>query len=516
MGVPVDLTGLWGQSNCLGTPPGKGNTSAGYQAAPSNKYPGQAMEWEDGFTPTIMDLADGRSPVAGWGTSEPYKALPGSAWPAFFNTYCRFNSRKQVAVRCAIGGTSVLAANTNGQSGKGDWSPTATGEQGRFQKAIDRMLAAKADILAAGDTINSINIIWHGGERDALEGNGLDDGTFLTQFGDLAGRARTALSWPTLKFYVARVGHPDYAAAPDYQQYEDELQKVRDQQDLACSTRDGMVMAYTDCIHFQDWGLMSQKDHIHYSQPGYNLMGEGLAYFIAADQGLTEIQPPEPEFRTSQIGRRLWNAPSVPPVPDWIAPGTYTWTVPHGSGITSIDLQGEAPGGGGGGGGALNRGSGGGSGEYGTYTSISVAEGDVIEVTVGSPGNYGQTNISQNATAGGDITVKKNGTTIFVLKGGGPGGNNAGTVGAGGTGGSGGTRTAGNPGLIGSGAAGNRGKGGDGYTGFGAAGGAGEVANGVNGNDGGTPGGGGSGGGITATAIHGGLGGYGRLKITTH
>ena len=138
----VRLFGGCGQSNEQGTPPGKGNTANGYQPAPANMFPGRALEWEDGFDPEIMDLADGRSPLAGWGTSEPYKALPGSMHPSFFNTFLRYTADKTVLVRCAIGGTSVLAANTNGQAGKGDWSATATGDQARFTKAVDRILAA--------------------------------------------------------------------------------------------------------------------------------------------------------------------------------------------------------------------------------------------------------------------------------------------------------------------------------------------------------------------------------------
>lgn len=432
----VDLWLLAGQSNAQGNPPGKpapGFNIWGWEAAPTNRFPSQALEWESGFG--VIPLADGRE--TGW-TGVKYKAIPGSAWPAFFNYYCRYTTNKQVLVRGAIGGTSVLYENTNPQNG--DWDTNnPTVDRRRFTALIGRAASAISAIQIS-DTIVSVNVLWHGGERDALIGNGLGtplgntaNSQFFTEFKDLLPRFRTAMTpllgstlANDLKMYVALIGEPDFAATgSQYTAYEPELDAVRAFQDQACTDVDGMDAAYRDCVNFPGWGLMSQKDYIHYSQPGYNRMGEGMANYITLDQGLTELIPVGPTVIVSPLPNRLkeLDPDYPPPLPRTFAtPGTFLWEVP--AGVTSLTMDCEGAGGGGGHGQALIKGGAGGGGAYSQAPAVAVTPGEMLEIIVGAPGAAGASSAgADDGQAGGFSQVKRvsDGTILCKAMGGGGG-----------------------------------------------------------------------------------------------
>lgn len=432
----VDLWLLAGQSNAQGNPPGKpapGFNIWGYEAAPQNRFPAQALEWENGFG--IIPLADGRE--TGW-LGVKYKAIPGSAWPSFFNYYCRYTTNKQVLVRGAIGGTSVLYENTNPQNG--DWDTNnPTVDRRRFTALINRAQSA-INAIEVADTIVSVNVLWHGGERDALIGNGLgtpmgepSTSMFYTEFVDLLARFRTALDpmlggtlAADLKMYVALIGKPDYSGiGANYLQYDAELDAVRALQVAACAATDGMEAAYVECVDFPALGLMSQKDHVHYSQPGYNRMGEGMANFITTDQGLSELVPVGPQVVVSPLPNRLKDLDPdyPPPLPRTFAtPGTYSFIVPDG--VTSITMQCEGAGGGGGHGQALIKGATGGGGAYSESPAVAVTPGEELEIIVGAGGARGASSAGgDDGQAGGFSQVKRvsDGTILCKAMGGGGG-----------------------------------------------------------------------------------------------
>lgn len=298
---------LWltcGQSNNQGTPPDFTNTAQGGERAPDNSYPDSVLEWEEGLG--LIPMSDNR-PWSGYPVD--YRALRGSAWPAFFNAWASVSGTKNVLVRCAQGGTSVLQENAGD---KGDWSEFETDpDLARFTAAIDRATDARTAISAAGDTVVAINVLWHGGEADALHGENM--GAFKAAFKNLVPRFRTALSWPTLKVYVARVGRPEYTKYPEGSDVQLRLADVRLWQTEACTEQEGMLMAYDRCILFPkpdatnpnglNW--MSKKDGLHYNQTGYNDMGFGMATFVAEDLGVTPPEPPAVVYPCSLIGRQL-------------------------------------------------------------------------------------------------------------------------------------------------------------------------------------------------------------------
>ena len=173
-----------------------------------------------------------------------------------------------------------------------------------------------------------------------------------------------------------------------------------------------------------------------------------------------------------------------------------TFTVP--AGVSSITV--EAWGAGGAGGGSRIQdvgGSGGGGGAY-VLRTYTVAEGQVINYTVGA-GGVGSNN---NGTNGGN-------TTIFALiaRGGGGGGEEGGAPGAGGVGTGGTTNATGQDGFVGTTQGGD---GGDGANG--GAGGAGQLDG--DGLPGALPGGGGGGAERQGGGSDGGAGGVGQIQIT--
>lgn len=301
---------LWlscGQSNNQGKPPNPDSLNPKPEAkpAPTNQYPSLALEWEEGKG--LVALADNR-PWSNWPID--YRALRGSAWPAFFNAWVQATQTKNVLVRCAQGGSSVLMANSNGSNG--DWSAEQTDPNlARFQASVDRANAAIAAIAAAGDVVVAVNVLWHGGEGDAAGGNELEK--FKDEFKALLPRWRTALNRPNLKMYVARVGRPEWSAYSQTSRQQIDLAKIRDWQTEACNEVDGMELAYELCILFpkadstnpQGLNWMNSEDGIHYAQDGYNDMGFGMAAFIANDMNLSDPIPPPPEFDTSLVGHRL-------------------------------------------------------------------------------------------------------------------------------------------------------------------------------------------------------------------
>lgn len=314
----VYLWAICGQSNAQGTPGGPGPPPGGagtaYIVAPAVTHPTRALEWE--ASGGLQELKDNRTGTA----LSAYQGLPGSAWPAFMNVMTASTTETHVIIRCPRGGSSVLAANTNPSTG--DWSTSGV----RFPAAITRIQSAISAIAAAGHTLVGVHVIWHGGERDALEGNNL--AAFQTEFEALLGRFRTALSRPTLKMYVARVGQATRNdGSSNYSPTVlARLAQVRGWQDAACAAVDGMEMAYTDCVNFPTYGWM-RSDGAHYiqslvSQPvgsnsGYNAMGNGIGTFVAADIG-GDPPPPDPPDRDPIIGRTarlLRRAAPVPPPP---------------------------------------------------------------------------------------------------------------------------------------------------------------------------------------------------------
>lgn len=495
----VDVIITAGQSNMAGK---------GTQFPAPIPDPAFAWEWDGGLP--LKAINDPSS------SSDPYKPDLYSCVPQFAITFTQATGRPLVVVRTAVGATSLLAEN---DGPNGNWSTTGT----RFANAIARGNAALADIVAAGHTIASVNVIWHQGETDALNGNNL--GAFRAAFEALATRFRTGLSRPTLNVYVARLGGMSSTFAIQNAATEPNWQLIRDAQVAGCVATPGMEMAYLDCIHFPEWGW-NKPDGIHYRIIGLNAMGQGLALHIVSDLGFP--LPPLPRLvSTSNIAHRLRTSPKQP-LPDVVVDYTTVGTnpafvVPAGVFQLRVECVGAGGGGAGGealGGGRAGVGGGGARGGDRAYDVIAVVPGQSFVPVVGAGGvgsDFGTPGVM--GTAGG---ISKFGDDLVVAAGGGGGGSTSTANGA--------TRFGGtavngvskgliiNLGVNGADAAGGQtsgsgGAGGAGGTPLGGAGGTGGVTGSSVGKPGTAPGGGGGGGQGATAGANGGAGARGLVRV---
>lgn len=487
----IDVWITAGQSNMLGV---------GVAAEAPVPDPALCWEWDnvpDGIVP-LVDPGDSAS---------SYKAQTGSCLPRFAQQITASTARPSLMVRTAIGGTALLAVNTNAN---GNWSPTGT----LFGNAVNRALAAINAATTAGHTIAGVHVLWDQGGTDAYKG--LELGTYQAAMEALLGRFRTALSRPTLKMYVSRMGHVtglggnsiDGAQKPNFD-------IVRNAQDAACANVVGMEMAYTDAVNFPAWGWM-RFDGMHYTQNGYNAQGVGLADFVIDDLGFAPPPPAEPEVPVSLVARKLAGARPVAPVYSGGAAGEYPFVVPDG--YTTATTTAEGGGGGGGGVAGLGTGIGGGGGG-GAYAAgtVAITPGETLTRVVGAAGTAG-TSSTTTGGAGGPSGLKRGSTWLIraepgqgglrqdgnVTVAGGAAGLAANCVGT--------TTTSGTPGADGGANGTPRGAGGAGAAPLGGAGGAAQTVSPGDGLPGTAPGGGGSGG--RGQSRPGGAGGAGSSTVT--
>jgi hypothetical protein len=448
-----------------------------YTLAPATD-PSLCLEWDGG--PGLVQIADPTST-----TTEPYKPETGSMVPKFANTFTAASGRPLVVVRAAVGGTSLLSANANSN---GYWDVGGT----LFGDSVTRLTDALADIVALGHTIGYVHVVWSQGHSDANGGNDLH--LYEAATAALVSRWRTAMSIPALKVYMELLSSTDSAsstppAQPDWQ-------TVRDAQQAACDATDGLEMAFTEGTEYWERHWL-RFDNLHYSQAGYNYMGQRFAEFMAVDLGLTPPAPSVEGAPTSNIGRYLISADLVLGEPTYIAPGTYSLRVPYGA--TSMDVEAEGSAGGAGSCSNLATGNagGGGGGAYASSTAVAVTPGETLTVEIAAAGLGATSSTSTPGGNGGPCGVKRGSTWLVKADGGlGGAGQGGASAVAGGAGGLvansvGAVKTAGTAGANGGGS--GTGGGGAGAAPLGGTGGAARTTAGA-GNDGTIYGGGGGGG----------------------
>lgn len=327
--------------------------------------PGVALEYNTG--PGLVQIHDNTS------SSGVYQAQSGSMIPMFVNVFNQWSGAGCTFVRCAVGGTAILAANQPDPNK--NWSDTGN----LFGQSVTRIQAMLAAVVAAGHTVASFSIISSGGYADAKAGNALN--TYGAENSALLTRYRTALSRPTMKIYQELMYAP---IGSDSQQTRDNCLIIRDQQLASVASTPGLEIGFTDSTNYTTAWL--NADRLHYNQTGLNNMGRLFAEYIAADMGFADpgAVPPSPASRTSQVGRHLVFARPKPPLPRDFGLGTTRWKVPIFT--TAVSIAGVGPGGKGGNGVVGLKGGAAGGGAYSKLNTLAVTPGQEYDVTVTAGG----------------------------------------------------------------------------------------------------------------------------------
>lgn len=189
------------------------------------------------------------------------RAVTGSAWPAFGNTYYDATGRKIAFIPSARDGSSQTdAAKTNSF---GTWDTTGV----LFDSAVARVNSSMAALAAAGFYPMFKGVLWCQGEADgkAINRGLITQADYIAALKKMVGKFRNQLSLPKMPFYIFRTGTKTDTLDAGYK-------LIRDAQQIVASidTFNTKVVFY-NAIDFQARGMLS--DVAHYTQAGYNEMG---------------------------------------------------------------------------------------------------------------------------------------------------------------------------------------------------------------------------------------------------
>jgi hypothetical protein len=194
-------------------------------------------------------------------------ALTGSAWPAFANKYKELTGRKAVIVEAAYGGSALLAA-----ASAANWSSTGT------LRGV--AVWAASDAITYLSAFNQLRyekafVIWCQGEQDATTYNGIT--------------VTDALYWVEMEtlfnYFKANISGLDGILVSELGAHRDGTGEanwalIRAAQAAAVANVAGAHMAFSGAKNFPAQSKMS--DTVHYTQAGYNDMGEALAIYAAS------------------------------------------------------------------------------------------------------------------------------------------------------------------------------------------------------------------------------------------
>jgi hypothetical protein len=277
-----------------------------------------------GYTGTDLYLAAGQSnmegigevpgPVPPPGTAREYKpqtnslvelqdpvgaAKVGSSLPSFAIERAALTGRSAVIVDKAVGGTAQAAA---ADQGSGNWD--ATGK--RWGEAVAATDAAIAKLESIGEVPVFRGVLWCQGERDAAAiGEGkITKAVYRAALEAMIARFRAHYG-PTMPFYIFRTGRLRSGDPPGFQQ-------VRAAQEEVAEADPYTWIVFRGAVDFPAEGKMNPdpvKGELHYSQAGYNEMGEVGARGVVAAEEEQEGGWIEPEAGAGPSRVNLWRDP---------------------------------------------------------------------------------------------------------------------------------------------------------------------------------------------------------------
>jgi hypothetical protein len=234
----VDLVLFIGQSNMAG----RGVASQAPVVPEGQGYEFRAMSDPTKLYPITEPFGKNENNSAS-GVTEGIKT--GSMVSAFAIEYYKNTGVPIVGVSCSKGDTSVTFWAAGGKP---------------FNDAVARHNAAKKWLTDNGYTVRHDFAVWCQGEADPKL---CVDDTYNNYMKNMISQMKTH---GVEKWFISRVGHHT-----DHNNYD----VVIAAQNELCKTYDDAIMASCLAAGFRDQGLM--KDVVHYTQPGYNILGADCA-----------------------------------------------------------------------------------------------------------------------------------------------------------------------------------------------------------------------------------------------
>lgn len=319
-------------------------------------YQGYGVGPTDG---QIVTLSDAQYSNLTSGQSNAYKPLDGSLLHSASNRWVQSSGRTVIHVRCAFGGSALMAIHQQGT--KGHWD-TASGVA-HYPNAVIRINRAMQAWVDQGNIVGKVVLIWSQGYADAKNGTDTSVLDYSTHQAALLERFRADLD----------LDHPE-----DLRMYMDENYAPRDlgttpaianrcniikaEQYQAMVANPDLKMAFKRGLWVSQHASSANRtgwlnvDLLHFGQKGLDYFGggvnpddpddpeQGIAGYAANDQ-FGELPPPvdpppgEGPRRTSHIAYRLRGVPDIvgdPPPPPG-DPASYEDAV--GAGVISGALD---------------------------------------------------------------------------------------------------------------------------------------------------------------------------------
>ncbi|MEM6650114.1 MAG: DUF2793 domain-containing protein [Pseudomonadota bacterium] len=206
-------------------------------------------------------------------------ANTGGCLPSFAARWHQQTGRTVLAIEAAEGGSALLPA---AQSGNGNWDKISGSLYGSATTAANAAIAAvQTDTIF---TLTGQYVLWGQGERDsqALHSGtaGVSQANYETALQNLITNLEVDLSGGLDGFFIFETGARDDAAAAAE---EPSWAAIRAAQNNVASSIAKAHMVFTNAKNFPSQGKMS--DALHYTQTGYNEMGDVGATNAAATLG---------------------------------------------------------------------------------------------------------------------------------------------------------------------------------------------------------------------------------------
>jgi len=232
--VTLDIFLIGGQSNAVGQ--GDSSESPLVKAGVGYVYDGS----------DVVHLAD---PVV--------DANTGSAWPAFANKWFELTGHASFFIPTAVNGAGQVYG-TSGDSWDNDGGEL-------YDDAITLWNAGYAAAKTLTQYTPKIKgVLWCQGERDGtfITNETITKAQYKAELSSMIGRFQSDVGG---NFYIFRTGTLDNGDTIG-------MQSVREAQDEVVASTANVEMLFTGAIDFPANSMMG--DNVHYTQAGYNLMGE--------------------------------------------------------------------------------------------------------------------------------------------------------------------------------------------------------------------------------------------------